>query len=1550
MDITTNNNIKIELDYDDTSISNTEMEDEIERKIREHKSVFNVIKSYNSKNEHQYTQYHILAVDKNADNKKFYILFKHITDKIKFIEDWGYGNLYEVITNEIVKPYFDIDYKKASQFKTDDEVKIIMDIFIKEYNDYWRKEITSDDVYVYGKRDKSNTNLWKSIHIVVDKHKVNKNAIKEWVKTINGEKKSVGGLKTKSGVFDIAIYTKNRLFSFINQRKFGGSDYFEWIDIWELDATKHTHKNITYKFLINDTDDCEFNDYHDNPLEYVAVMENKIIAKDTIQAKHKKSLEKTSMVICNQNNLVEMLLKHLPSDFYGDAVWNGISRQIVLNKLNGWENWLVESANKTDYTKTQNDKWCARQKEKFASITIIDKHLNNINEIYECCFVWDMTEQFTEDIHKWICDACGITQKELDECVVQHKKKQNVFAKKQKTDLYVGNNFTYNMRKQTLTNDLDKIILHYGLENGYDAQYGVDTSTFKSIKQDEIVETMEKFLKSINRLCGFKMLWGSGKTHYGVNTIVKYAREHNMRMLFLTENNNLNTEMAMKFDGCSHQPHHKDRHENICDEALVITSMESLGKMLNYNGGTPFNVIIFDEYESIINHLLSKKTYENAGTNPFEVSGNMKNIIKEADKIICLDCDLSETRMKLITDIFKEDNDDEVADLYTCSHNSWADYNYYLYAKKNKFISELGDDFNREKRILYATTSKTDALAKYDAFVKICERVGVEQNIMVVSAEGVSYFIDGVKYDKQLMKDAKDDLKYELSHDNRKSIKTEKEKYIEIGSYVSGVGEDKSKLFNRLESVIKELKIDVLIYTPSIKCGISFGNSETELLFDVLYGYATIGSLCGREFLQMLHRCRHLRDKVIKFHINIGLTKTTKLSTNEMVETLIDKNQEFKFNEEAWWKDNVDIEKYAIDYFYRSITITNFKEMLDSQANLSQEIMGKLKFTHNMNVLLINSFAGEEYGDETFKEDEEASKSKQKAIKRLLFQYEKKPTRDEYDVMVADKNNNNQENYLAKSKYLMMMGLRTNKSNSKYLREDRILDENKTETMDFIEQRKTSGVFKNYTMNAEKNIFFYDENSKFCDDIIWEEYDLDRNIQHSNWLSVLKMGGGKWEQNNRLMKLNNENISTYKYDADRTQSDFSQHDIKLNKLKLTKSIMDILGLDRVDLLYNRKIMTNSVLKDILDNHEDFIIKQLLYFVNKLDTESVCKDNMELKKYASSNKRHYSYVKSVFIKFLSVIGIETIHLNKCGNLQKKGYEDATSIIIFQYETMTAFKTSNMDGKILNGTKFHTYINTYYDTIHNDIHKYLFNTQRLLTHSIKKNEMTIQDKAKNGRVSKKTIERKFYDYRNITYKKNRHIKIKIGEREELIKFPHNLLTAEWLYDEKNNVIDLCNKTDDERISIWLKIELDNPVISPSYEMSETKKLSNDTRYYEYKDVEWKRTDGDYYVRRQVDKMTTNKNTQDIIIEAKHQSTEEVVGDIINDMIGVIVAKDEFKNMVCDTIGVCGEQEIIAKRLEETIKEEHLINDYQIKSYPSMNTNDTHFSIHRPNIKVV
>jgi len=1492
-------------------------ESELEVKLKSDKSIHQVIKSFNKSNEAKYSGFHILAIDKNEKCGKFYLCFKHITDKIKFIEDWKFGNVYEIITNDIVKPYFDIDYKSEDKYKTEEQVKEILNGFLKEYNDYFRTNATEEITYCYGKRC-GKTDKWKSIHIVIDTHKITKTANKDFVDGINkmrsGFKKIVGGLDGK-------IYTHNRLFSLPMMKKFNGDTYFEFIYCWDCDVIKYGNNELTSKYLINDVKNCVFNDYHENPQSYNEDITNKEIKKEVIIEKQKKTIESKEIVKINPQNIVDKLLEHLPQEFYNDAIWNKISRQIVLNRFVGWEKWLIESANKTtDYTHEQNKKWGGKQNDKFLSSNI-NKYLQQLNEIYDLVLVWDLFNYFTDEISEWICAKTEISQTDLTRCVMDYKKQQEK-KKTLITEMCVGNNFIYNMKKQILINDLTKTIYHYGLETGYNNQYGVDTSKFKTITQDEIVEEMKKFLNSINRLSGWKMLWGSGKTHFGVHTIIEHAREHERRVLFITENNNLNTEMAKKFDGVSHQPHHKERHNDIQNESLIITSMESLGKMLNYNHGKAFDYILFDEYESVINHLLSTGTFKSTNTTPYEVSVMMREAILYASKVICLDCDLSEERMDLIVKVFKEDNDDETPQLYNCSHNSWADYTYNIYRQNAKMMSDLNNDlFEYNKRVLYATTSRNDATTIFEMMKKRCEQTNDMKNIMVISSEGVEYVVNGVLYNKAIIKDKKTDLKYALENDEPSEKIDNLKKAIEFGKYASS---DKTKLFNQLEDVIIDYKLDCLIYTPSIKCGISFGNSETELLFDTLYGYATNGSITAREFLQMLHRCRHLKDKRINFYVKNDLTATTQLINDETIKTLIERNQQLKFNDDDWWKENdIDMMKFNIDEFYKNITITNFKEMIDSERNYSQEILGKLQYNHNMRVNIINKFSNDDDVIST-KDEYDETKNKLKLIQEKLYQYEPKISRDEYDRLCADKQNT--DTFLKRDKFKNINSMNFNNTNSKLLRDERDFDKKKQELLEtlHIEKRRTNGIFQNYTTNKHGHTYFYEPNNDYCDEIIYEKYDVEQQVQYSENLAKLRMGGSI-DFKKHFTKLNNEIISEYVYDAERTESDFVKYDIEINKLKLTKSLMDILGINRVDLIYKRTITTNIELKKLFDLHKKFIVKQLLYFINKLDTSSVEKEKLEIKEYKSSNKKYYSYVKSKITSFLGSIGIKTLHLNKSGGIEKNGNDEDKCYVIFQYETL------------LNTNR--TFINTYYDTIENDLYHYQYAKQRHLHETLIKDETAIQEKTR-----KKSIDRKYHNYRDIIYKKNRHIKVKMGDVETTIKFPFNLLTADFIYDENDNMILLKKKNNDERISIWLKIELNNPLITPSYDMSDIKKIKNDTRYYDFKDVVWtkKNINGvEYYEREQVNKITTNAKTEDVIIDDTPQTTEEICGDVLCDMISAIETKDNFKQMVNNNIHIGGEQDTIAEDLELLRKE----NVMRI----GLNSNDIHYKIHRPNIYV-
>ena len=212
-----------------------------------------------------------------------------------------------------------------------------------------------------------------------------------------------------------------------------------------------------------------------------------------------------------------------------------------------------------------------------------------------------------------------------------------------------------------------------------------------------------------------------------------------------------------------------------------------------------------------------------------------------------------------------------------------------------------------------------------------------------------------------------------------------------------------------------------------------------------------------------------------------------------------------------------------------------------------------------------------------------------------------------------------------------------------------------------------------------------------------------------------------------------------------------------------------------------------------------------------------------------------------------------------------------------------------------------------------------------------------------MSKKLYKRhdkRFETRRDAIFKRNRYIIIKIGDVEQSIKLPFNIMTADYMTDKDDNIIKLDNKTKQERVEIYLKIEYDNIIQSISYDMTDYNKKNNDTRYFKYNDIEWIKTD-DYYIKEQVAKYSTDKDKPDNIISVNNQTTEDVVSDILNDMIGSIVMKEEFKLMVNNEIGIGGERDAI-KADYDRLKNDEIDTAQE-------NAHDTQFNILRPNIKI-
>ena len=1147
---------------------------------------------------------------------------------------------------------------------------------------------------------------------------------------------------------------------------------------------------------------------------------------------------------------------------------------------------------------------------------------------------------------------------------------------------------------------------------------------------------MTKFLDSPHKICAMRMLWGSGKSRYGVSAIVKWAKLYKKRILFFTPNRNLNMEMNATLGGISHLGiiDGKYTKEEVSKSSILLTTLESLPSTLYFNDNAPIDIIVCDEYESLINGFISstfkKKT-------PYEVSVLLRDLLCSAEKIICLDCDISEIRMNLInTAISDQTKARWNIQYYKCDYNSWANYKYIIHTKPQHMRQTLYDDvFNKNKRVLYSTNAYIDAKSIFSEMKRKTTQLKVNKNIMIISGDCVEYFIDGELYNPSIISEL---------NKNKADTKCSKElveinKQLEIGKYATS---DKKLLFQNTEDTLKLLKIEILIYSPSMSCGISFGNSKSDFMFDKLYATSSVGSVSPRELLQMIHRCRNLKDREINIYIKNGFTALTPFISLASCEVAFLRHEQFKLRDtkdkkDDWW-GLIDVEKFKDNRFYREIVVSDMFEKLNAERNYIQDLLGKL-ITHGMNVSIKHIFKLNETDTSTLITDTyNESKKLETTDKKLLLQQEPKITQNEYNMFKDDTNRNDGvDNRMKVRKFFTLKSLNINKSNSKKLREEYVSQE-KQQTNTYCE---SNGIFTNNSVDGDGVIYYYTNHTvnryfvlgdikstdetevifvrkngeiihqniqlyvndcvftQLCvshrfktiaplknhndigsgdeiyhyggDEASFKEYEVYKNsnthsycdlenisveccdndllIQHSKKLADIY----KTPQTERLYRLNNDILTGKIADKDDICQALILKDFNINKIDVIKSIIDRLGIDRKTLIYNRKILSNLELKTVLQANSTFIETQLLtYYNDNMDTEKINDIKIDIKKYSSDNKKHFNYVKSIIISYLGWIGISHNHYNKYG---KRGtyVNNDDCLNAFQYE---------LYGK-------ETFINTYYDTIPNEIYYYLNKTQKIILNTISQETLdaNIMKKSKDSSWYKRD-DKRFQTRRDITYQRNNHITIEIQKEKRLLMLPFNLLTATCIENNKDefgmvlSTTPLKNKTDKERIDIYLnlinankeqdnennkRVEGDDGFQYPieSYDMADYKKHKHDIRFYNYKDIGWRENADNIYKKQQVVKYTPNKdkaiNKEFVIIETLI-TTESIVADYINELIDIVVLKYDFKTMIKKEINIGGEIDMIKKSHDELLRDE--IDSTQ------PNSNDNYFNVLRPSIKII
>jgi hypothetical protein len=221
------------------------------------------------------------------------------------------------------------------------------------------------------------------------------------------------------------------------------------------------------------------------------------------------------------------------------------------------------------------------------------------------------------------------------------------------------------------------------------------------------------------------------------------------------------------------------------------------------------------------------------------------------------------------------------------SKNNYNDYVFNIHLNKKNLIGKLLNEVNTTDK-KFVVSSTWNSLSK-DLFKSmICNQYDYNEEedtielvrpktILLVNSNGLSYFNPNniessligeetfnIELDKNVI-DNKD--KYEITE--LEEIKKQRniifDKIVEkcnLQYTETHILKEKKEQFllDLNECIVNEYCCDIWIYTPSIKTGISFNHEY----FDKQYSFGLCGSVCVREYIQMLFRARKLTEKCIE--------------------------------------------------------------------------------------------------------------------------------------------------------------------------------------------------------------------------------------------------------------------------------------------------------------------------------------------------------------------------------------------------------------------------------------------------------------------------------------------------------------------------------------------------------------------------------------------------------------------------------------------------------------------------------------------------------------
>ena len=623
--------------------------------------------------------------------------FSNLNDYTKLEELCRQDNhLYELITTDKCKVYFDIDCFKQSPISIAEFNTLmgeLMTILSEELVNHKFKLID----FAVLINDNYKTVGVKSIHLVCKKFSMIKKEQRLLCDIINYklDNKCVGC----GGLLDTTVYKSNQQFRLSNQSKLG-KDYR--LILYDNDNT------IFIDTIISAVDNTEF-------ISYTKDINSIIDECEQDDKKIRILIKKKEIIDC---------LDNVNDTFYLNGYdWKQVCR--IIKKL--YPNKL-EEFNKLSLEKSYG-RWSDEENDVFIDSIDTDEVKSGLYTLLK------IINKNTN--HKYyVIDEKNayLSQRNLLENYLKNNKSINIEYKEiqptKHEHLFIHQNYLINLKNgfidDTDTEKRCNFIYTTDLKLKHqESSCEFSMNTINHIRDIDI----KQWVLSDSKYLFVKSDWATGKSHYILKPSVNLLHGDNS-IAVITESNALNSKNAVDLNEYGFKSHldfkNNKSGDKLKNHKYIITSEQSLPKL----HGKKYDIIILDEFESIFNGFNGSNFDTRLGSQG-DCLKCLYNLIQNAKKVICLDADLDTNRVKLLLDSINNYTVD--IPFYINTQNEYSDYKYLLYDKKDNHYNSLIDKLNNGNKIAFGSASKNRSDLIYEDLCKNYEK----RKIMYINVNGV---------------------------------------------------------------------------------------------------------------------------------------------------------------------------------------------------------------------------------------------------------------------------------------------------------------------------------------------------------------------------------------------------------------------------------------------------------------------------------------------------------------------------------------------------------------------------------------------------------------------------------------------------------------------------------------------------------------------------------------------------------------------------------------------------------------------------------------------